>query len=133
MAPTNQSLIDALLACPSISDKEKREAVIDDLPTNIKHNITRNSSGKFDVRNLVVTCQNYKGGLQALVEIIERFEGDSRSLQTVKQLVESHVSRPQAQLFSNVPAMPNYFSRPRQNAKDADHPTHLRRCLSPLC
>ncbi len=105
MAHPNQTLIDALLACPSISDKGRREAVIKDLPANTKHNITRDPTDKFDVRNIVEACQNYESGLQELIAIIEGYEGNSLSLQAVKRLVTSQ-PYPLQQVQLYVPGTP---------------------------
>ena len=79
-----RELVEALLACPSISDRNKRDTVINDLPGNIKNNIQRDNADKFDVTNIVNACSNYPGGIDELIDCIEGYEGDSDSVQKVK-------------------------------------------------
>ncbi len=84
-----RSLTNALLACPNISERERRNAIINDLPADIKHNITRNSNDKIEVNNLVKTCLNYEGGLQELIETLKYYEGEtSESFQKVEKIIE---------------------------------------------
>ncbi len=88
MTQPNQDLIDLLLACPYISDKTRRQAVINDLPADIKHNITASTTDKIAVRNLLEACQKHENGLQELLDILEHFEGASSiPLQVVKEFV----------------------------------------------
>lgn len=80
-------LVDALLACPTISNRQTRDTVIDSLPTQIKGNIQRSSADRVDVTNLVNTVLNYRDGLPELVERVRAFEGDSLPMQKLDQLV----------------------------------------------
>ncbi len=82
------TLIDALLACPSINDHKRRANVIAELSNDIKHNIKRSEVDRDEVANLVRACLNYGGGLQELTEVLEFYEGPrSTTLQAIKQLV----------------------------------------------
>ncbi|MCB9099817.1 MAG: toll/interleukin-1 receptor domain-containing protein [Anaerolineales bacterium] len=82
-----QKLVQALLACSSMSDRNKRDAIIDDLSPNIKHSIDRNSADVFDVMNIVNACLNYEGGLQELIDTMEFYEGSALPMQRVKDLL----------------------------------------------
>ncbi len=83
-----QALVDALLACPSVSDPDRRKSLISDLSDDIKRNIERSNTDTFEVMNIVTACLNYGGGLQELIEIIEFYEGaTSTPFQAVKQQV----------------------------------------------
>ncbi len=95
MAPTSQDLITALLKCSYIKDRERREVIINALPHDIKHNITRNTADKVDVSNLVEACLNYPNGLQELIAALEYYEGPtSIPLQALKQLVANLPAQP---------------------------------------
>ena len=49
-------LIDALLACSSMSERSIRDIIVNDLPENIKSNIKRNDVDRVDVSNIVSSC-----------------------------------------------------------------------------
>ncbi len=81
------TLVDALLACDSIQDRDTRDLILNELPTTIKNNIKRSPADKPDVVNIVNTCLNYSDGLQQLVELVNLYENDSLPLLKVKQLL----------------------------------------------
>src|SRR5438093_9044367 len=76
-----RSLVDKLLACPSISDRNSREAVLKQLNRQVSQSIQRHPVDKVDVTNIVTTCSSYPGGLQELVDAVEFFEGNSLPMQ----------------------------------------------------
>jgi hypothetical protein len=80
-------LAEALLACPTMANRQKRETVINDLPDAIKSNIQRSDTDRFDVVNLITTVLNYANGLDELLAIIRYYEGDSVGMQSVDQLL----------------------------------------------
>ena len=76
-------LVRALLACPTMSDRNTRDAVVNDLPDDIKNNIQRNPSDRIDVNNIVTRCLHYPNGVRELIEIVRDYEGASIGMQKV--------------------------------------------------
>jgi len=80
-------LVNALLACPTMGNRHMRDAVVDDLPDDIKNNISRNSADRVDVANIVKRCLNYADGIKELIEIVRIYEGDSIPMQKVDETI----------------------------------------------
>lgn len=80
-------LVDALLACPTMSNRQTRDTLVDSLPSQIKGNVQRSSADRVDVTNLVTTVLNYRDGLSELVERVRAFEGDSLPMQNLDRLL----------------------------------------------
>ncbi|MBN1875108.1 MAG: hypothetical protein JXA33_12820 [Anaerolineae bacterium] len=80
-------LVHALLACPNVRNRHIRDAIVDDLPAEIRGMIFRHSADQVDTINIVSTCLNYENGLATLIEIVQFYEGDSLSMQTLNQVV----------------------------------------------
>jgi hypothetical protein len=81
------SLVDALLACPTIRDRHTRDTVVDNLSGDIRNNIQRSSADRVDVMNIVTTVLNYQDGLVELVEVVRTFEGDSLPMRDLDRLL----------------------------------------------
>jgi tetratricopeptide (TPR) repeat protein len=84
-----KQLTDAFLACPIMSNRHSRDSVVSELPGNIPFSIPRNNIDRVDVANIVITCLRYSGGLEALVEAVRYFEGDSSGMQMVDEAVRT--------------------------------------------
>jgi tetratricopeptide (TPR) repeat protein len=84
-----KQLTDAFLACPVMSDRHSRDSVVSELPGNIPFNIPRSNVDRVDVANIITTCLKYSGGLEALVEVVRYFEGDSLGMQAVDEAVRA--------------------------------------------
>jgi hypothetical protein len=82
-------LVDALLTCQIISNRETRNTIVNDLPVEIKHNIQRNANDRVDVVNIVTTVLNYSNGLEELVELVRLYEGNSIGMQEVEHLLST--------------------------------------------
>jgi len=80
-------LVEALLACPTMSNRDTRDTVVSELPTEIRTSIRRNPADRFDVANIVTTCLNYPNGIAQLVETLRRYEGDSVPMRRVDELM----------------------------------------------
>lgn len=63
-------LRDALLQCPSMKHPGKRQAVVDELPEEVRNNIERDATANFDVFALVNACLEQSGGFTGLVETL---------------------------------------------------------------
>lgn len=81
-----RQLIEALLACPTVSNRGMRDTVVNDLPSDIKMNIRRNDVDRIDVANLVTACLNYTNGLSELIESVRFYEGNSLPMQQLDRV-----------------------------------------------
>ena len=82
-----RKLVNALLACPTMSDRARRDAVVNDLPDEIRNNISRHPADRVDVNNIVSICLNYTNGIEELVDIVRNYEGNSIGMQKVDALM----------------------------------------------
>ncbi|MDM8527412.1 hypothetical protein QUF58_04300 [Anaerolineales bacterium HSG24] len=80
-------LINALLECPAISDRARRNTVIDNLPGPVQQTITRSNVALDDVANLVNACEKHNG-FADLLEVLEFFEQSSQPFQRVQVLFQ---------------------------------------------
>jgi len=88
MAPAARlALAKALLRCPSVANRQNRDAIVNELPEDIRLGIGRSDAPLVDVRNIVDGCLNYEGGLQLLIEGVRGYEGDSLPMREVDRLV----------------------------------------------
>jgi hypothetical protein len=82
-------LVKTLLQCASIKDKETRNAIINELPPNIRNTIQRHSVDIVDVNNLITRCNDFTNGIKQLTDILRMFEGDAVGMQNVDALLKS--------------------------------------------
>jgi hypothetical protein len=72
-----------LMPCPSLQDAETRKTVLEMLPAQIFNSIRHHASNQVHVLNIVRTCTNYPGGLDALIEAVRFFDGGTACMQAV--------------------------------------------------
>jgi hypothetical protein len=77
-------LVDLLLACPSMQDPETRKAVLEMLPSQISNAIRHHAQNRVHVLNIIRTCQNYSGGLEALIDGVRFFDGGQFCMQEIE-------------------------------------------------
>jgi predicted MPP superfamily phosphohydrolase len=87
-------LVDALLACPSLADPQKRQVVVSLLPAHIAASTPVGSTAKGDVLNLVQTSLRYPHGLEQFLEIVRFLEGPSLPRQSLDRLVQELFHQP---------------------------------------
>ncbi|MCI5126913.1 MAG: caspase family protein [Candidatus Electrothrix sp. AUS3] len=80
-------LVNALLTCPCMRHRDTRDAIVDELPDNIKNTIQRNTTDKVDVRNIVTRCLDFKHGFHELIKTVRDYEGDSLGMQQVDSII----------------------------------------------
>ena len=80
-------LVDALLACQAIKDREIRNRIIWDLEED-QYIFRRHVQDYSDVVELVESCWKYQGGLQRLCERLNRYERNSYQMKAVLLIVE---------------------------------------------
>jgi hypothetical protein len=77
-------LVTALLECSAMRDRDTRNAIVDELPSEIRNTIQRHSADRVHVNNIVSRCQDFKGGISKLMIALENFEGPSLALENLK-------------------------------------------------
>lgn len=65
-----KELVNLLLESSAMSNDANRDAVLESMPSNITTRISRNRMMRIDVMNIVRTCTNYAGGIEALVAAV---------------------------------------------------------------
>jgi hypothetical protein len=93
-AAQRNTLVELLCACPAMADTSTREAVIAQLPEQVRHGITRHPATKVDVMNIVRRCLDYADGPAALLQAVAFFEGDSLPMQAVHAWLQAEQSTP---------------------------------------
>ena len=83
-------LIELLLECPSIRDKETRHAVLGLLPTDIANAIKTSDIAKVHVFNIVNTCINFSNGINELFEAIAFFDDKTEPFQELRDFLENN-------------------------------------------
>lgn len=81
-------VVDALLSCDSMSDRNSRNAVVNELRSDIKSSIRRNNADRIDVVNIVSRCLDFPDGINELVSILRVFEGESIGMQYVERVIQ---------------------------------------------
>jgi hypothetical protein len=87
-------LVNILLACTCISNRDSRETVLGLLNEQfpgIVNRISRRTDSQTDVMEIVSTCEKHPGSLQALGEIVVYFEGSgSVNTQDLRKFMQQH-------------------------------------------
>jgi hypothetical protein len=81
-----QELIQVLLESSVMADRSIRDAIVADLPSDLSHSIRRSTEPRIDVNNIISSCLRYAKGLDALIEIVRFYEGDSLPMQKILTL-----------------------------------------------
>ncbi|MCP4343976.1 MAG: TIR domain-containing protein [Desulfobacterales bacterium] len=81
-------LVNSLLSCSCISDRNSRTSVINELRKDIKHGIPRSPVDRVDVVNIVNRCFAFSDGINELIRVVHMFEGDSIYMQEVYDLLK---------------------------------------------
>jgi|GEM_PF-3180865 len=77
-------LVDALLECPMVSDRDIRNSIVNHLPDSIKNTIQRHSADRVDVVNIVTRCSNFNDGIEKLINEVRLYEGNSEPMKKVE-------------------------------------------------
>ncbi|MCP4345378.1 MAG: hypothetical protein GY795_07610 [Desulfobacterales bacterium] len=84
-------LVDALLSCACMSDRDSRNTVVNELRPDIKSSIRRNNADRIDVVNIVSRCLDFPDGINELVSIVRVFEGGSIGMQNVDRVMDEYI------------------------------------------
>jgi formylglycine-generating enzyme required for sulfatase activity len=82
-------LANALLACPVMRDRVRRQTLVDNLPLQIRDNFQITGVGLDDAFNILRVSNDYSTGLQELLNVIEALEGgESKPFIELKRCIE---------------------------------------------
>ena len=79
--------VEALMGCATMTNRDRRDDVVRDLPPYIQGNIERRTALYDDVYNITRTCMQYNDGLETLVAVIKKREGPTVSVQKLETLL----------------------------------------------
>jgi formylglycine-generating enzyme required for sulfatase activity len=82
-----RQLVQALLGCALVADRQSRASIVEGLPPGIRFNARRSDRDREDVHNLVTAALDYPDGLTRLIEGVRFFEEDSLGMRAVDQLM----------------------------------------------
>ncbi|MBA3530521.1 MAG: hypothetical protein H0T73_01180 [Ardenticatenales bacterium] len=102
-----QALVEALLACPTMQERERRATLLAELPSRISGNINETGRAREHALGIVNGCLNYQGGIEELLGVLQFFEENSLPMQRLEALIEA-LLRPveeQGEPKSRVPFM----------------------------
>lgn len=83
-----RELVSALVACAAMANLSTRDAIIYDLPDDIKNSIQHSNVARVHVNNIVTRCLSFVGGIEAFIEIVRDYEGDSQEMQAIDAIVQ---------------------------------------------
>jgi hypothetical protein len=99
-ADVTDRIADALLAIPSISDRDAQNVIISMLPNPLRDSIPRSTIPRIQVYNIVRTCPHFAHGLRDLIQAIRSIESDSLPMRqldnTILQIGEADEDEPSA-------------------------------------
>jgi hypothetical protein len=78
-----RELIAALLACPTIANRNSRDTLLSQLRPEISNRTVDNNRTDIHVLNIIDTSMSYPGGLEEFIDTLRFFEGDSASMNQV--------------------------------------------------
>ena len=80
-------LVDALLQCNCMTTSTSRNQIISQLPAEIGTTIPRHENTKADVFSIVTRVNDFKNGLNSLLEVVNFFEGNSDAWNNLQQVI----------------------------------------------
>lgn len=86
--PERERLVELLLALRVMRDPAIRRRIVDRLGPGIAPHIDRHSSSNIDVRSIVEICADHDGGIERLLTMSRRFEGETRQMRALDSFLE---------------------------------------------
>src|SRR5712692_2302277 len=81
-------LIERLLACRSVSDRISREAILRQLPGDIRFGIEVASRDDIYMTNIIDACLAFPAGIEELIDIVQHYEKDSSAMQNLDDFLD---------------------------------------------
>ncbi|QQS48749.1 MAG: hypothetical protein IPM66_09045 [Acidobacteriota bacterium] len=113
-------LIDAFLNCSAMNTKEKRSLIAAQLPVEIKHRIGSHPGNIGDVESIVATAMEFDGGMNKLLEVIAYFEGETRNIRNLREVVDEVVNGSKVQVKFDLPPIESTVSGPKKIIRDSN-------------
>ncbi|GAA2397668.1 hypothetical protein GCM10010191_00410 [Actinomadura vinacea] len=80
-------LVECALAMPQMKNERERERVVGALPAEIGDVVPRSFNARADTYEIIRTCLDYPGGLQALLGVLQGFVGESLAFGEFKRAI----------------------------------------------
>jgi hypothetical protein len=84
---TTDWIADALLAIPSMADRDSRNVILGMLPASVRNLIPRSPVAQIEIYNIVRRCAYHEGGLRDLVRAIRSIERDSLPMRQLDDVI----------------------------------------------
>ncbi|MDM8516201.1 hypothetical protein QUF76_08395 [Desulfobacterales bacterium HSG16] len=94
MSMDERKLAKMMMDCRTMQNRQSRDAVVDQLPPEIKNTVNRLDMAFADTLNIVGRCKDFNDGLKALVCVLKDFEGDSNAMRNVEKIMSDHEKEP---------------------------------------
>jgi hypothetical protein len=82
-------IVNLLLKCPSIKDRNQRDVIVGLLRREIKQAMPRHDVDRIDVISIVQTCANYAQGIEELSQCIRFVDGNTASCLELENFLHS--------------------------------------------
>ncbi len=83
-------LVEALLACRSMGDHQRRQTLLSNLPPSIRNGVRITDIARDDALNILETCADFANGIQELLDTIALLDGrESLAYQKLVQTIAS--------------------------------------------
>lgn len=86
-AAFRMQLVDLFLKCRAMADRNSRDAVVDELRSDIRHTVKRSDVNRVDVVQIITRCMDFHDGLEELLEKIKFFEGSADCIKPIEKQV----------------------------------------------
>jgi hypothetical protein len=92
--PALTTLVDRLLAIPTVAQEVGRRLLMDHLRPDMASAVPYFPQSRHHVFSLVRTCMNYPGGVDELLSVVRMLEGESTPVRRLNETVAELLSRP---------------------------------------
>ena len=97
-------LVDALLSCETMKNRNGRDSVADNLSDDIRDNIQTGNNARTDVLNIVSISEEYRDGITKLISVLRFHEGRSRGMEKVDEVMRSIYGAEEKSDYENIGA-----------------------------
>ncbi len=80
-------LIDMLLKCPIVKNKDNRDALLGEMPPDITAAIHSSDHAKVHVTNIVNACMDHASGFEHLMEALRFFDGNTKQFKELEEFI----------------------------------------------
>ncbi len=80
-------LIDLLLKCPTVENKDTRHVLLGEMPSDITTGIQANDRAKVHVINIVNACMDHSDGFEHLMKVLRFFDGNTKQFKELEEFI----------------------------------------------